>query len=310
MDFVEISVCNIQGEAAEAVSNLFNQLGYGGAVVEAIAPDFRRVTVRTVVPAEEDAVLREIEVVLALMDKALPAGLPEPELRFVGEHDWAEAWKVHFHTVRIGRNLVVKPSWRDYHPEPEDIVIELDPGLAFGSGLHPSTQLCLRILESWSLPGLALFDVGAGSGILAIAAVKMGAGPVRAVDVDDVALRVARENFERNRVSVDSAVGSAADNGGRQWQIVVANILPHILIDLMADLARALAFDGRLLLSGIIASHEAEVVAAVQAQRLAITERESDGDWIALVVTPQRQARFKNAVSSPHPTTPPMTIVE
>lgn len=293
MDFVEIAIVGVNGEAVEALSELFNRYGHGGAVVESFAPDFERYTVRTVVPAEDDHVIREIEVLLALMKQALPGGLPEPRLQRVGESDWAESWKEHFHVIRLGRQFVIKPGWRDYTPVAGDLVIEIDPGLAFGSGLHPTTRLCLEILEDMPLAGQSLFDVGTGSGILALAGLRLGARPVRAVDVDDVAVRVARENFVRNGYEpsneglpaiVEAAVGSASAAGGRQWDVVVANILAHVLVELMPALAAALAPEGQLVLSGIIAGQEAAVLAEAEACRLRLVERRQDEDWVALVV--------------------------
>jgi ribosomal protein L11 methyltransferase len=286
MEFIEIAVSGIDGEAAEAVSDLFNRYGHGGAVIEALAPDFDTLTVRTVIPSEDDHRLRQIELMLALIGKALPPGLPEPRLQFVGQSDWADSWKEHFHVVRVGRRFVVKPSWREATASPGEIVIEIDPGLAFGSGLHPTTRLCLKIFEDTAWQGRSVFDVGTGSGILSIAAARLGAGPIRAVDVDEVAIRVAEENFARNGLTaINTAVGSADAAGGRQWQVVVANILAHILIDLMPHLAAALAPGGRLLLSGMIAEQEADVTAAATAQDLQVIERRVEEDWVALVVT-------------------------
>jgi ribosomal protein L11 methyltransferase len=303
LDFIEIAIIGIDGEAAETVSELFNRYGYGGAVIEVLAPDFERLTVRTVVPKDDSYRLREIEVMLALIGQALPHGLPEPRLQTVGESDWAESWKENFHVVRLGKQFVIKPSWRDYTPEPGDLVIELDPGLAFGSGLHPTTRLCLEIFEGLGLEGQTLFDVGTGSGILAIAALKLGAKTVRAVDVDDIAVRVAEENFERNGYSilrsaalagnphssttafpqVETAVGSATETGGRQWQVVVANILASVLIELMPELVAALAPQGRLILSGMIEGQDAEVAAAAAQQGLQVIERRTEEDWVALL---------------------------
>lgn len=291
MDFIEIAVVGIDGEAAEAVSDLFNRYGQGGAVVESYAPHLDHFTVRTVVSADDDYLLREVEVMLALMSQALPGGLPEPRLQRVGESDWAESWKEHFHVVRIGRQFVIKPSWREYESIAGDLVIEIDPGLAFGSGLHPTTRLCMEILEDLQPLDQSLFDIGTGSGVLAIAALKLGARPVRAVDVDDVAVRVARENFERNgyplsgtaSVSVAAEVGSAADAGCRQWDLVVANIMAHVLAELMPSMAAALAPGGRLILSGIIADQEAVVLAALETCRLRVAGRRTDEDWVALV---------------------------
>lgn len=285
MDFLEIAVVGINGEAAETVGELFNRYGYGGAVIEALAPDFERVTVRTVIPADDIDKLREIEVMLALIGKALPHGLPEPRLTPVGENDWATSWREHFHVVHIGRRFVIKPGWRDYTPAGDEIVIEIDPGLAFGSGLHPTTQLCLKLFEDLPLAGQEIFDVGTGSGILSIAALKLGAARVRAVDIDDVAVRVAEENFALNGVAgaVETAVGSAGHAGGRQWPLVVANILAHILIQLMPDLSAAVTPGGTLILSGMIGEQEAEVGAAAQKHGLRVIARRQEEDWVALV---------------------------
>ena len=291
MDFIEIAVIGIDGEAAETVSELFNRYGHGGAVIEATAPDFERLTVRTVIASEDDERLRHIEMMLALIGQALPHGLPEPRLQFVGKSDWATSWREHFHVVRIGRRFVIKPSWREHTPAEDDVVIEIDPGLAFGSGLHPTTRLCLQIFEGLDLTGQELFDVGTGSGVLAMAALKLGASRVRAVDIDDVAVRVAAENFERNSFPVgsqiESAVGSAADAGGRRWSIVVANILANVLVALMPDLGAALTPGGRLILSGMLTEHEAGVIEAAQAYGLAVIDRHTEEDWVALVVQAQ-----------------------
>lgn len=290
MEYLEIAVPNIDGEAAEAVCELFNRYGHGGAVMEAAAPAFDRVTVRTVIPADDQARREHIEMMLALIGKALPHGLPAPQFTRIGETDWATAWREHFQTIRIGRRFVIKPSWREYTPVEEDIVIEIDPGLAFGSGLHPTTRLCLEIFETMDWAGQELFDVGTGSGILSIAAAKLGARRIRAVDIDEVAVRVAQENFARNGLAdnpllmVETAVGSAVDAGGRRWPVVVANILANILLELMPHLAAATAADGRLVLSGMILEQEAEVTAAAAAQGLVVVDRRQEEDWVALVV--------------------------
>jgi ribosomal protein L11 methyltransferase len=285
MDFTEIAVIGINGEAAETVSELFNRFGYGGAVIEAMAPDLERVTVRTVLPRDDPDALHHLEMMLALIGQALPQGLPEPRLTFVGESDWATSWREHFHVVRIGRIFVIKPGWREHTPSGDEVVIEIAPGLAFGSGLHPTTQLCLKLFEDMPLTGQEIFDVGTGSGILAIAALKLGAARVRAVDIDDVAVRVADENFALNGVTerVESSVGSADDTGGRQWPLVVANILASILIELMPQLAAAVAPGGQLILSGIIEEQETQVAAVAQNHGLTIINRRTEEDWVALV---------------------------
>jgi ribosomal protein L11 methyltransferase len=293
MDFIEIALIGLDGEAAETVSELFNRYGHGGAVMDAYPPHFAQATVRTVIPTDDQARLRQIEMMLALIGQALPNGLPEPRYQPVGESDWANAWKEHFNVIRLGRRFVIKPSWRDYTPTNDDLVIEIDPGLAFGSGLHPTTRLCLEILEDMSPAGHSVFDVGTGSGILALVALKLGANPVRAVDIDDVAVRVTQENLARNGyppsksgagIKIETAVGSAADAGGRQWQVVLANILANTLLELMPDLAAAVTPGGRLILSGLIAGQDDDVLAAASAQNMRLVERRTYEDWVALVV--------------------------
>jgi ribosomal protein L11 methyltransferase len=296
MDFIEIALTDLNGEAAETIGELFNRYGYGGAVMESYPPNFDKVTVRTVIPSEDDHRLREIELMLTLIGQALPGGLPVPRLQFVAKSDWAESWKAHFHPVRVGRSFVIKPSWRDYTAAADDLIIEIDPGLAFGSGLHPTTQLCLKILEDMPLQGKTLFDVGTGSGILALAALKLGIAKVRAVDIDDVAVRVTQENLERNGyplpgpppfegegAELEVAVGSAGDAGGWRWDIVVANILANTIIELLSDLKAAMAPGGSLILSGIIAEQEAGVTAAAAGHRLRLSDRRVEEDWVALV---------------------------
>ncbi len=287
MDFMQIAVAGINGEAAETVGELFNRYGHGGAVIEALAPDFDQVTVRTVIAHDDKERLAQIEALLALISQALPQGLPEAQLTPVGKSDWAESWKEHFHVVRIGQNFVIKPGWRDHTPKPDDIVIEIDPGLAFGSGLHPTTQLCLKIFETLPLQNKSLFDVGTGSGVLSIAAHKLGASPIRAVDIDDVSVRVAAENFALNSLDglVETGIGSSTENGNTRWDIVVANILAHILIEIMPGLADSLTPGGMLILSGMIDEQEADVTAKAEAHGLRVTSRHQQEDWVALLVT-------------------------
>jgi len=284
MNFIEIAVLNIDGESAEAVAELFNRYGHGGAVMDAYPPHYDRVTVRTVLPEDDPDRLNKMTVMLMLMGQLLPQGLPEPQLSNIGENDWAESWKEHFHPIRIGKHFVIKPTWRDYQPAPEDVMIEIDPGLAFGSGLHPTTQLCLELLENMALTDQSVFDVGTGSGILAMAAWKLGARPILAVDNDDVAVRVAQENFTLNGVTAETAVGSANDNMGQTWQIVIANIIAPVLIEILPDLAAAVSEGGQLILSGMLAEQEADMRAQVEALQLTVTNRHQIDDWVALVI--------------------------
>nr|MBC7244871.1 50S ribosomal protein L11 methyltransferase [Chloroflexota bacterium] len=189
-------------EAAEAVSALFNQYNPSGAVIEEVWLGTRKsptVRVKTFLSTEQsDVILPKIEEALWHLGQIYP--IPSPATRWLSQTDWAEAWKSDYKVQRIGKRIVVKPSWLSYTATPGQIVIELDPGLAFGTGLHPSTRLSLEALEQHLQPGQQVLDVGTGSGILAIAAAKLGAGHVVALDIDDMALQVARENLARNSV--------------------------------------------------------------------------------------------------------------
>ncbi|MDQ4099598.1 MAG: 50S ribosomal protein L11 methyltransferase, partial [Chloroflexota bacterium] len=204
------------------------------------------------------------------------------------EEDWANAWKDHFPVHRIGSRVVVRPPWLPYTPTADDVVVELDPGMAFGTGLHPSTKLSILGLEEVATPGMAVLDVGTGSGILAIAAVKLGANHVDAVDVEPVAVRAARENAARNGVAEQISVklGSVgADAPFRcAYDVVLANIIARILIELADGLTAATKPDGALILAGIIDNREAAVEAAFRDRGFATCSRRQEDDWVSLTL--------------------------
>lgn len=231
------------------------------------------------------------------------------QTRTLAEEDWANAWRRHYRVMRVGERTVVAPSWLEYEAGPEDIVLRLDPGMAFGTGLHPTTQLCLRLLERYAKPGRRTMDLGTGSGILAIAAAKLGAGPIVALDNDPVAIEVAAENIAINQVSdkIVAAVGSlgagsrmghwlsgdfgdttpdpATGSAPEQCELIAANLIAKVLVILAADLYAALAPGGSLISSGIIIDREPDVIAAFAAAGLQPVERHQEGEWVALVHT-------------------------
>ncbi len=210
--------------------------------------------------------------------------IPGAELAEVPDQDWGETWKAGLGAFSVGR-VFVRPSWiRDGGP-PGAVEVVLDPGMAFGTGTHPTTALCLGALceELAARPGLSVFDVGTGSGLLAIAARKLGAGRVAASDIDPVALRVARENAERNGVSIEvTGAGAAAVPG--PFDLVVANILANTLVELGPALARQVAPGGTLLLCGLLGRQEGEVLAPYLAQGLMRREIRRQDDWSLLVL--------------------------
>jgi ribosomal protein L11 methyltransferase len=285
-------------EAVEAVSELFSRYGYnaGVAIYEAFQqePDgsnlrtdlTRSVRVVTYLPVdgEQETSLERLREGVWHLEQIQPIG--DLEVRERPEEDWANAWKEHFDVLHVGRRIVIRPSWRAYDPRPDDVVIDLDPGMAFGTGHHPTTEVCLAWLEDLPVTGRVALDAGAGSGILSIALARLGAGRVDAVEVDPVAARVLAENVARNRV--DSVVSTAHANvsefdGQRQYDIVVANIISSILLELRGPLTTAVRPGGYLLLSGIIEQSERRVRDAFVAGGVRFIERRQIGDWIALL---------------------------
>ncbi|HRW49858.1 MAG TPA: 50S ribosomal protein L11 methyltransferase, partial [Caldilinea sp.] len=222
-EILEIAV-ECDSEAAEAVSELFNRFnggGYdedteageasgGGAVVETtgyddfgqpIAGEFRLIVKTYIKPGERGAqIRRQIEEGLWFLSRIYP--IPEPLIRTVREEDWAHAWKKFYKPLRVGRHILLKPSWEEVEPAPDDILVELDPGMAFGTGLHPSTRLCIVALEDIVKPGDRVLDVGTGSGVLSIVAHKLGAAAILATDIDPIAVDVAGENAALNDVPI------------------------------------------------------------------------------------------------------------
>lgn len=318
MSWLELSVA-VDQEAVESVSELLARYGYNGGVVVEPAwtpgdegPEFsydpsRPVTLRTYLPldAQTEETRQRVEQALWHFGQMRPVG--QLQVRTLEEEDWANAWKQHYRVQRVGERTVIVPSWLEHAAQAGDVVLNLDPGMAFGTGLHPTTQLCLRLLERYVYPGVNTLDLGTGSGILAIAAAKLGAAPVLALDNDPVAVAVAQENVARNGVEsiVTAALGSlgagqqmghwlSGDFGSTEvepapateqplFPLIVANLIAKVLIILAADLAAALAPGGSLISSGIIIDREDEVALALAAVGLEQVERHREGEWIALV---------------------------
>ena len=257
-------------------------------------------TVKTYLSAADpdaDERRRQIEEGLWFLGRIYPIG--EPRVCRLAETDWANAWKASYHPLRIGERFLVIPAWerQTVQPGSTDLPIYLDPGMAFGTGLHPSTQLCLRLMEAVVKPGQRVLDAGCGSGILSIAAARLGARAVDAFDVDPIAVRATEENARLNdlpsaiNIAIsagpdDSPFWRLSDGAPRTWDVILVNILPHI-IEMLLDvgLHTHLAADGRLILAGIIAEREHTVLTALQRHGLALAHlgRASAGDWVALV---------------------------
>lgn len=322
MTWLELSV-EVDAEAAEPVSEVLAQYGYNGGVAidQPITPSVdspeyaydtsRPVTVRTYIPLDE----RAEEIQMRLQHTLWHLGQMRPIgpliVRQLEEQDWAEAWKQYYTIQRVGERTVIVPSWLTYEPQPGDIVLRLDPGMAFGTGLHPTTQLCIMFLEQHMQPGVRAIDLGCGSGILAITAARLGAAAVLALDTDPIAVAATRENAARNDVAAIVQVAEGSLGGGATlghwlgWEntgeaeaskmdvrvppsaagynLIVANIIARVLAALAHDLTAVLAPGGIVISSGIIAEREAEVAAAYAAAGLTRLDRRREGDWVALV---------------------------
>ena len=205
----------------------------------------------------------------------------------VDEKDWAHAWKAYFNVTRITDKIVVKPEWKDYTPAPGEIIIHIDPGMAFGTGTHPTTLMCLTLLEEYVQPGKTFLDVGCGSGILMIGASKLGAGAMTGIDVDPVAVDITQQNLEKNGIALDGVTLGAVTLDKTpeiRYDLICANIIAQVIVSIMPDIAARLAPDGTAILSGIIEERVPDIYAALDAQHLRCVKKINQEEWVALVV--------------------------
>ena len=307
MNWMEVAV-RVLPEGVEPVGSIFDDLGTGGVVIDdpALSDIYRNAPKDTHVldlPAMEQNNWTVIKGYLPVDDrlenrlnrlKQALADIPlkqRPEITVceLPETNWATAWQKYYKPVEVGNKLVVKPSWEDYLASGERIIIELDPGMAFGSGTHATTVLCMELLEEYMQAGEKVIDVGTGSGILAVTAAKLGAASVKALDNDPVAIRVAFENIELNGVSdkvevFESNLLEMLTKGAFvSVDLVVANILADVIIRLAEDVSRILVPSGKFIASGIIKDREKDVRVALKKVGFTILEVKRDGEWVAVV---------------------------
>jgi ribosomal protein L11 methyltransferase len=287
-------------EAVEAVSAVFAEYGQGVAIEQVVEasrdgdivelPPDAPVLIKTYLPARDpSARQRQASIEKAVWALGRLRQVAPLQVQRLREADWANAWKEYFFVHRVGERTVIVPSWRqaDYEPRADDVVLLLDPGMAFGTGLHPTTRLCLRAVEECVRPGMRVLDVGAGSGILAIAAARLGASAVEAVEIEPVAAGVCQQNVERNGVPdvVHVTSGTLSSAPRERYDLILANITIATLLQLHPLLAEHLSTNGVAVLSGVLAERADELLAALLEAGWRHQRTEQEQDWVAIFVS-------------------------
>ena len=213
---------------------------------------------------------------------------PQIEIVGVNVEDWANSWKKYYTTLHIGKRTVIVPMWEEYEAKEGEIVVKMDPGMAFGTGSHETTRLVIELLEKYTKQGVRMLDVGCGSGILAICASKLGAGECKAYDIDPIAVKVANENIvesgQENITCEVSDLLKQVDLDGGKYDLICANIVADIIIRMTPDIGRFMKDDCVLLCSGIIRERADDVIAKLNEYALKVVERIDDNGWCALAV--------------------------
>ena len=298
MKWIELTV-DVPPEYAEPMSEIFHRYGHGGVAIEQEAgynpdegesppvPDF--VSVKTYLPVDNTTERRRNQIDIGVRLVAHLATISPLKEKYVEEEDWQHAWKEHFHPLRIGRHLVICPTWRTVETSESDILIHLDPGMAFGAGHHPTTRTCMEILERDAKPGDRILDVGCGSGILSVVAVKVGATSALGLEIDPVAARAGEENVRINgiedKVQIVQGTLPSPLAEARSFDIVAANISAKVVTNLAQHLIDSVAIGGKLIAGGIIEAHVEDVTKALNAVGASIDETFIDGDWVTLLAS-------------------------
>jgi len=317
MNWLEVSLV-VNGELAEAVADVLARFAYSGVMMEQgvkyndeedAGTPTGPITVRAYLEMDDkiEETRQKLEESLYYLGMIQP--IPSPTYKQIADQNWMEAWKQHYKPILIGRRLVIVPAWME-SPDPDRIAIKIDPGMAFGTGTHPTTQLCLELMEKLTGDQLqtthnqpssmvdrpwSAIDVGCGSGILSIAAIKLGAKQVLGVDIDAGSVKNARENANANKIGEEIILGLGSVDEIRTGKfpfdkapLVVANILAPVIVRLFEiGLADLIEVQGVIILSGILEDQAQRVIEAGQAKGLEVNERRQIGDWVALAMRPR-----------------------
>ncbi len=304
-NWMEVNVA-VTHEAVEVVSEILTEAGSKGVAIEdpQLINDLRNsgtwelcdipeqqntevVTVSGYYADDEKLQERLAQIDVALNEVEERIGqyrFGNTRFRKVNEQDWANEWKQYFHVTHVGKSLVIKPSWEEYEAKKGEHVIELDPGMAFGTGTHHTTNMMMERLEKVITPDADVFDVGTGSGILAIVSALLGAKSIKAVDIDGVAVRVAKENIANNHLTdrIDVKEGDLLHGTEGKADVIIANILAPIIIMLLPDIPGKLKDDGVFLASGIIEERVDDITAAAAEQGMKVDAVDHRGGWVVM----------------------------
>jgi ribosomal protein L11 methyltransferase len=291
LDWLEISIQVDDENAVEAISSLFDRYGHGGTVQERTftnGSSRNPLTLKTYLPLDDACREKRKALAQGLGDLGRVCPLPAARFEVLAEDDWANAWRTWFQPQRIGRHLVIKLPDQRFSPHEDDIVIDLEPGMAFGTGLHQTTRMCLAHLEERLRPGDRVLDMGTGSGILAVAAARLGAANVLALDTDPVAVGVAQDNVSLNGLegAIEVERGSVAYLTGACHPLfdgIVVNILADVIAGMMAQgLTGYLKLHGWLIAGGIVEESEPIVQGAFTEVGMQVSARSQAEDWVTL----------------------------
>jgi ribosomal protein L11 methyltransferase len=304
MKWIEVQVTTTQ-EAEEAVTNIMHELGAGGVVIKnpndvkllaqsdnwdyiepSLFEEEGNIKVFAHFPIASDTI-DKINIlkdrIVELKSFGIDIGNFDVKVSEVDEADWENNWKQYYKPLKIGKKIVIKPSWEEYVSQGEEIIIELDPGMAFGTGTHETTKMCLEFLEDIVMPESIVFDVGCGSGILSIASSKLGAKEVYAADIDEVSVEVARQNVELNNLqNVKVFKSDLLNEFDGKADIIVANIIADVIIKLSTEVPKYLKEEGLFLASGIIKSRKKEVLQKVE-EFFEVLQIREEGEWCAIL---------------------------
>jgi len=304
MKWLEISV-KTNSDAVDAVSEILTRFGANGVSVEdksGLDKDLTEVNwdyvdeniisndgiacVRAYYQEDtnKEKTAKSIDEALIQAGKYLKIGEYSIETKYVNDEDWQNEWKKYYKPIRIGKSIIIKPSWEDIEINDREIVVELDPGMAFGTGTHESTRMCMELLEKYIENGNNLLDIGCGSGILSILGAKLGCSKISSIDIDSVAVKTALENMKINKVGNIASVKKATIDElmAEEYDMVVANIVADVIIDITPKVTKFLKENGLFIISGIINDRKDQVVKTIIDNGFKIVELSNMGEWVAI----------------------------